>query len=100
MPASGPMGSTWVPGWRMRKRCSYLSWSILNGVRVHTDASKNLRRRDNALYLVFKIVERLRGNWRGPNGGANLKVLVLAGCDFKEGALHRQEVHHLATAAN
>ncbi len=74
--------------------------SIFAGVRLRTDAAKRLRRRDNALYLVFKIVERLSGNWRALNGGANLMGLVLAGCDFKDEVLQRQEVYQLATAAD
>jgi putative transposase len=73
--------------------------SIFSGVRLRTDAAKRLRRRDNALYLVFKIVERLSGHWRALNGGANLMALVLAGCRFKDGVLQRQEARQLATAA-
>ena len=74
--------------------------SIFSGVRGRTDTAKWLRRRDNALSLVFKIVERLSGNWRALNGGANLMALVLAGCDFKDGTLQRREVHQLAAAAD
>jgi putative transposase len=73
--------------------------SIFGGVRGRTDAAKRLRRRDNALYLVFKIVERLSGHWRALNGGANLMALVLAGCTFKDGLLQRQEVRQLASVA-
>ena len=54
--------------------------SIFSGVRLRTDATRRMRRRDNALYLVFKIVERLSQNWRSLNGGANLMTLVLEGC--------------------
>jgi transposase-like protein len=71
--------------------------SIFSGVRGRTNAAKRLRRRDNALYLVFKIVERLSGQWRALNGGANLMALVLVGCLFKDGILQRQEVRQLAT---
>ena len=71
--------------------------SIFSGVRGRTDAAKRLRRRDNALYLVFKIVERLSRNWRALNGGANLMALVLVGCLFKDGVLQRREVRQLAT---
>ena len=74
--------------------------SIFAGVRLRTDAAKRLRRRDNALYLVFKIVERLSANWRALNGGANLMGLVPAGCDFKDGVLQGLEVHQLAIAAD
>ncbi len=74
--------------------------SIFAGVRLRTDAAKRLRRRDNALYLVFKIVERLSGNWRALNGDANLIVLLLAGRDFKDGVLQWQAVYQLATTAD
>lgn len=71
--------------------------SVFGGVRGRTDAAKRMRRRDNALYLVFKIVERLSGHWRALNGGANLMALVLVGCLFKDGFLQRQEVRQPAT---
>ena len=57
-----------------------------------------MRRRDNALYLVFKIVERLSQNWRSLNGGANLMTLVLEGYTFKDGILQRQGTPELAGA--
>jgi putative transposase len=66
--------------------------SIFSGVRLRTDAAKRMRPRDNTLYLVFKIVERLGQNWRALNGGANLMALVLAGCVFKDGILQCREV--------
>jgi transposase-like protein len=59
--------------------------SIFSGVRLRTDATRRMRRRDNALYLVFKIAERLSQNWRALNGGENLMVLVLEGCAFQDG---------------
>ena len=59
--------------------------SIFSGVRLRTDAAKRMRQRENALYLVFKIVERLSGHWRTLNGGVNLMSLVLEGCVFKDG---------------
>jgi len=55
-----------------------------------------MRRRDNALYLVFKIVERLSRNWRSLNGGGNLMTLVLEGCTFKDGILQREKMPELA----
>jgi len=57
-----------------------------------------MRRRDNALYLVFKIVERLSRNWRGLNGGATLIALVLEGRTFKDGVLQRERMAQLAGA--
>ena len=52
--------------------------SIFSGVRLRTNAARRLRCRDNALYLVFKLVERPSGNSRVLNGEANLMALVLA----------------------
>ena len=73
--------------------------SVFAGVRLRTDAARRLRRRDNALYLVFKMVERLSGSWRILNGGANLMALVLAGCSFKDGVMQGQEARQLVGAA-
>lgn len=38
--------------------------SVFAGVRLRADATKRMRQRENALYLVFKIVQRLSGSWR------------------------------------
>jgi putative transposase len=70
--------------------------SIFSGVRLRTDATRRMRRRDNALYLVFKIVQRLSRNWRALNGGANLMTLVLEGRKFKDGILQREKMPELA----
>jgi len=59
--------------------------SLFSGVRLRTDATRRVRCRNNALYLVFKMVERLSGNWRALNGGENLMALVLEGAVFKDG---------------
>ena len=72
--------------------------SVFSGVRLRTDATRRMRRRDNALYLVFKIVERLSRNWRSLNGGGNLMTLVLEGCTFKDGILQREKMPELAGA--
>ena len=69
--------------------------SIFSGVRLRTDAARRIRRRDNALYLVFKIVQRLSRNWRTLNGGANLMTLVLEGREFKDGVLQRENMPEL-----
>ena len=42
--------------------------SIFSGVRLRTNAARRIRSRENALYLVFKLVERLSGNWRTQRG--------------------------------
>jgi putative transposase len=62
--------------------------SIFSGVRLRTDATKRMRQREAALYLVFKLIERLSGNWRALNGGQNLMALVLEDCIFTDGRRH------------
>jgi len=63
--------------------------SIFAGVRLRTDAAKRMRVRENALYLVFKLVTRLSMNWRAVNG-PNQLLLLLAGERFIDGKLQRQ----------
>jgi transposase-like protein len=60
--------------------------SIFSGVRLRTNASKRLRARENALYLVFKLVLWLSLNWRGINAPNQLRLL-LAGRDLHDGQL-------------
>lgn len=69
--------------------------SIFGGVRIRTTAARRIRNRDNALYLVFKIVERLSQTWRTLNGGANLMSLILEGRAFKDGLLERKTTPEL-----
>ncbi len=61
--------------------------SVFAGVRLRTNVAKRARVRENALYLVFKIVERLGRHWRVLNGGATLMTLVLGGARFSDGIL-------------
>lgn len=61
--------------------------SVFAGVRLRTDVAKRARKRENALYLVYKIVRRLSQNWRGLNGGPRLMQMVLAGAVFRDGVL-------------
>ncbi len=60
--------------------------SIFSGVRLRTNASKRIRVRENALYLVFKLVLRLSLNWRGFNAPNQLRLL-LTGHQFRDGQL-------------
>jgi putative transposase len=60
--------------------------SIFAGVRLRTQATKRMRVRENALYLVFKLVTRLSLNWRGINAPNQLKLL-LADHQFRDGHL-------------
>jgi hypothetical protein len=53
--------------------------SVFAGVRLRTNVSKRMRRRDSALYLVFKITQRLELGWRPLNGGLSLMTLLLRG---------------------
>jgi putative transposase len=59
--------------------------SMFAGVRLRTDATKRMRTRETALYLVFKLIDRLGQRWRCLNGGATLMRLVLDGDVFVDG---------------
>jgi transposase-like protein len=71
--------------------------SVFAGVRLRTNASKRLRVRENALYLVFKLVLRLSLNWRGINAPNQLRLL-LAGHVFRDGQLVLEEASAVAEA--
>jgi transposase-like protein len=62
--------------------------SVFAGVRLRTNAAKRMRVRENALYLVFKLVTRLSMNWRALNG-PNQIALLIAGERFVDGKLQR-----------
>ena len=47
----------------------------------------HLKRRDSALYLVFKVALRLSERWRPLNGGRNLMGLLVDGARFEDGVL-------------
>jgi transposase-like protein len=59
--------------------------SIFSGVRLRSDVAKRARRRDNALYLVFKIIQRLSLNWKVLNGSHQIMALVYEEHPFKDG---------------
>lgn len=44
-----------------------------------------MRRRANALYLVFKVAQRLEHSWRPLNGGLTVMTLLLDGARFVDG---------------
>jgi transposase-like protein len=73
--------------------------SVFAGVRLRTNVAKRARVRENALYLVFKIVERLGQRWRTLNGGATLMTLVLGGEHFVDGLLVRRSPREEVRAA-
>ena len=60
-------------------------------MRLRTDVAKPMRKRENAAYLVFKIVVRLGQNWRALNGGRTVRQLVLGGHRFMDGILQGSE---------
>ena len=68
-------------------RTSNVVESIFAGVRLRTTVARRARVRENALCLVFKIVERLAPHWRQLNGGATIMTLLLAGAVFRDGVL-------------
>ena len=61
--------------------------SVFSAVRLRTDAAKRMKRRDSALYLVFKVALRLSERWRPLNGGRNLMGLLIDGVRFEDGIL-------------
>ncbi len=73
--------------------------SVFAGVRLRTDVAKRARVRENALYLVFKIVQRLGQHWRVLNGGPTVMTLVLAGARFSDGILVPQPPREEVQAA-
>jgi transposase-like protein len=76
-----------VPFTRIHLRTTNPLESVFAGVRLRTDVAKRARKRENALYLVFKIVQRLGRNWRALNGGPSLMQMIAAGAVFKDGLL-------------
>ena len=67
--------------------------SVFAGVRLRTDVTKRMRRRENALYLVFKVAQRLEHSWRPLNGGVTIMTLLLGGARFVDGVyVPHQEV--------
>ena len=61
--------------------------SVFSVVRLRTDAARRRKRRDSALYLVFKVVSRLSERWRPLYGGRNLMKLLVDGARFEDGIL-------------
>lgn len=73
--------------------------SVFAGVRLRTNVAKRARVRENALYLVWKIVERLGQHWRVLNGGATLMGLVIGGERFVDGIHVKQQPEEVMRAA-
>lgn len=66
--------------------------SLFAGVRLRTDVGKRMRRRENALYLVLKIAQRLEHSWRPLNGGLTVMTLLLGRARFVDGVYVPQSV--------
>jgi transposase-like protein len=60
--------------------------SVFAGVRLRTNVTKRLPNVNNAVCLVYKIVQRLAQHWRKITG-SNLCGLVLAGVRFVDGQM-------------
>ena len=85
----------------MHLRTSNPLESIFRGRgRLRTDATRRMKRRDSALCLVFKIVNRISQCWKSLNGRANLMSLALEGCVFKDGILQPRESFQVQAAAD
>ena len=61
--------------------------SVFSAVRLRTNVTRRMKRRDSALYLVFKVSLRLSERWRPLNGGRNLMGLLIDGARFEDGIL-------------
>lgn len=64
--------------------------SIFAGVRVRTNVVKRFRKSRTALYMVFKLIERLSMNWK-PIKGKDLIPLLIQGVQFEDGELVRKK---------
>jgi len=84
---------------RLHLRTSNPIEAVFAGVRLRTNVARRARVRENALYLVFKIVERLASRWRTLNGGATVMTLVLAGARFSDGILVGEQPREEVRAA-
>ncbi|HEY8692496.1 MAG TPA: hypothetical protein VIR57_07110, partial [Chloroflexota bacterium] len=75
---------------RRRLRSTNLLESVFDGVRLRTNAARRMHVRENALFLVFKLVHRLSLNWRAINA-PNQLLLLLHGHRFVNGRIHLPE---------
>lgn len=65
--------------------------SVFAGVRLQNEVVRRVKNRDNAVYLVFKLMEWLERNWRTLNGGRSLMTLLLTGARFVDGMLQLED---------
>ena len=75
-----------VERWAHLRTTNPLEW-VFSAVRLRTDVAKRMKRRDSALYLVFKVELRLSKRWRPLNGGTNLMGLLVDETRFEDGIL-------------
>lgn len=71
--------------------------SLFAGVRLRTDVAKRMRRRENALYRVFKIAQRIEHSWRPLSGGLTITTLLLGGARFVDGGYVSESLTHFLT---
>jgi len=64
--------------------------SVFHGVRLRTNVTKRMKSARTALYLVFKVIQRLSQRWRTINKPVLVK-LILEGAVFKNGIQVVQE---------
>jgi len=64
--------------------------SIFSGVRLRTNVVKRFRGRENARYMIFKLIERLSLNWR-PIRERRLLQDLKAGRKFSDGILMEEK---------
>ena len=70
--------------------------SVFSAVRLRTDATRRMKRRDSALYLVFKVSLRLSERWRPLNGGRNLMGLLPYGLADRWSAVRGRYLNRVA----
>lgn len=75
-----------IEHWR-HLRTSNAVESVFSGIRLRTRVTRGSGRRDNALYLVFKLIDRLSLNWSRLCGDAELVRLVADHATFADGIL-------------
>jgi putative transposase len=70
--------------WRHLRTTNVIE-SVFAGVRLRTDVAKRHGSRQDAMFLVFKIIERLSLTWNPLQGGATTMRMLLAGVVFRDG---------------
>jgi transposase-like protein len=85
-----------VEHWRHLRTSNPIE-SVFAGVRNRTRVAKRARHRDNTLYLVFKIIDRLSDHWN-PIASRGLLPAVIAGAQFQDGIQVEHEPEEVIAA--